>query len=221
DPDGYTVTVGGTGGASQHITTNGGSVTFDNLAAGDHTVTLSDLASNCSVSGAASKTVTVPAGSSTTTSFTVDCPTPPPSPGSLTVTVNTTGGTPDPDGYTVTVGGTGGASQHITTNGGSVTFDNLAAGDHTVTLSGLASNCSVSGAASKTVTVPAGGSTSTSFSVSCPTPPPQATHLVFTQQPPTTVLLGSPFQVQVAAEDDQGNVVASYTGQGTIRIASS
>src|SRR5207249_11183120 len=100
----------------------------------------------------------------------------PPTPGSLDVTVSTTGGTQDPDGYTVTVSGTGGASQHIATNGGRVTFDNLAAGDHTVTLSGLASNCSVSSGASKTVTVPAGSSTSTSFSIDCPTPnqPPTA-----------------------------------------------
>src|SRR5207247_1481207 len=115
------------------------------------------------------------ARSPSSTSFAVDCPTPPPLPGSLDVTVSTTGGTPDPDGYTVTVSGTGGASQHINTNG-SVTFDNLAAGDHTVTLSGLASNCSVSGGASKTVTVPAGSSTSTSFSIDCPTPnqPPTA-----------------------------------------------
>src|SRR5207247_238564 len=80
-------------------------------------------------------------------------------------------GTPDPDGYTVTVGGTGGASQHIATNGGRVTFDNLAAGDHTVTLSDLAANCSVTGGASKTVPVPAGISTSTSFPVDRPTPP--------------------------------------------------
>src|SRR5207249_1366293 len=140
DPDGYTVTVSGTGGASQHIATNGGRVTFDNLAAGDHTVTLSDLASNCSVSGGASKTVTVPAGSSTSTSFAVDCPTPPPPPGSLDVTVSTTGGTPDPDGYPALLGAMPSSSQHIATNGGRVTFDNLAAGDHTVTLSDLASN---------------------------------------------------------------------------------
>src|SRR5207249_6181709 len=135
--------------------TNGGRVTFDNLAAGDHTVTLSDLAANCSVTGGASKTVTVPAGSSTSTSFTVDCPTPPPPPGSHDVTVSTTGGTPDPDGYTVTVGGTGGASQHIATNGGRVTFDDHTAGDQTGTLSELASHRRVNGGASKTVTVPA------------------------------------------------------------------
>src|SRR5207249_4435945 len=96
----------------------------------------------------------------------------PPTPGSLDVTVSTTGGTQDPDGYTVTVSGTGGASQHIATNGGRVTFDNLAAGDHTVTLSDLASNCSVSGGASKTVTVPAGSSTTTADPTSDPHPRP-------------------------------------------------
>jgi hypothetical protein len=85
------------------------------------------------------------------------------------VTTSTSGGTPDPDGYTVTV--SGGGSQTIGTNS-SVTFSGLAAGSHTVTLSGLASNCSVSAGASRTVAVPAGGTSSTTFSVSCPTPPP-------------------------------------------------
>src|SRR5207249_8011738 len=118
------------------------------------------------------KTATASTGTSTSASFAVYCTSPTATPGSLDVTVSTTGGTQDPDGYTVTVSGTGGASQHIATNGGRVTFDNLAAGDHTVTLSGLASNCSVSGGASKTVTVPAGSSTSTSFAVDCPTPTP-------------------------------------------------
>src|SRR5438094_5322864 len=170
DPDGYTVTVSGTGGGSQHIDPDG-SATFDGLAAGGHTVTLSGLASNCSVSGGTSKSVTVPEGGSTSTSFSVSCPTPPPPTGSLTVTTSTSGGTPDPDGYAVTVSGTGGGSQHIDPDG-SATFDGLAAGSHTVTLSGLASNCSVSGGTSQTVTVPEGGSTSASFSISCPTPPP-------------------------------------------------
>ena len=52
----------------------------------------------------------------------------------------TTGGTPDPDGYTVSV--SGGGSQPIGNNG-SVTFSGLTAGSHTVTLSGIASNCTV------------------------------------------------------------------------------
>ena len=50
------------------------------------------------------------------------------------------------------------------------------------------------------------------------TAPPVA--LVFTVQPPSTVLLGASFQAQVAALDDQGNVVPTFTGSVSIRIAS-
>src|SRR5205807_1838873 len=112
-----------------------------------------------------------PARCPSSASFAIDCPTPPPPTGSLTVSTSTSGGTPDPNGYTVSVSGGGGGSQHINTDG-SVTFDGLAAGSHTVTLSGIASNCSVSGGTSRTVNVPAGGSTSASFSISCSSPPP-------------------------------------------------
>ena len=62
--------------------------------------------------------------------------------GNLTATTSTTGSNLDPDGYTVTVDGT--TSQPIATNG-NVTFNNLAAGNHTVVLSGVATNCTVGG----------------------------------------------------------------------------
>src|SRR5207244_10392759 len=59
------------------------------------------------------------------------------------VTVSTTtSGSDQPSGYTVSV--TGGGSQTIGTTG-SVTFNGLVTGSHTVTLSGATSNCSVSG----------------------------------------------------------------------------
>src|SRR5207253_806495 len=174
DPDGYTVTVDG--GASQAIGTSG-SVTFSGLAAASHTVVLSGVASNCSVSGGTSRTVSVPAGGTASTSFSVSCTAPPPQTGNLTVTTSTSGSNPDPDGYTVTVDG--GASQAIGTSG-SVTFSGLAAASHTVVLSGVASNCSVSGGPSRTVSVPADGTASTSFSVSCAAPPPQTGNLTVT-----------------------------------------
>ena len=146
-----------------------GSTTFTGLTAGSHTVVLSGIANNCTVSGGTSRTVNVPAGGTGTASFSVSCPTPPPPTGDLTVNTSTSGGTPDPDGYTVSV--TGGGSQAIGING-SVTFSGLAAGSHTVTLGGIASNCTVSGGTSQTVNVPTGGTGTASFSVSCPTPPP-------------------------------------------------
>jgi len=161
DPDGYTATVDG--GASQSVGTNG-SVTFTGLSAGSHSVALSGLAANCSVSGANPQTVTVPSGGTATATFAVSCAATGGGNGTLTVTTSTTGSDLDPDGYTVTLDG-GATSQPIATNG-SVSFTGPA-GDHTVALSGMAGNCSVSGANPRTVTVPSGGTVSTTFSVTC------------------------------------------------------
>jgi len=105
----------------------------------------------------------VPSGGTATTTFAVSC-TATSGNGSLTVTASTTGSNLDPDGYIVSVDG-GAASQPIATNG-SVTFTGPA-GDHTVELSGVAANCTVGGANPRTVTVPAGGTASTTFAVSC------------------------------------------------------
>src|SRR2546421_385512 len=166
DPDGYTVTV--SDGGSQPIGRNE-TVTFADLAIGNHTVTLSDVASNCSVSGGASRTVAVTTGPPVSVTFTVDCPTVPPPTGSLTVSTSTSGGTLDPDGYTFTVDGGSGRAIGINT---SVTVDGLSPGSHTVVLSGIAANCSISGGTSRTVTVTAGQTATVSFSVDCSTPPP-------------------------------------------------
>src|SRR5439155_9920091 len=121
--------------------------------------------------------------------------------GSLTVSTTTTGGTPDPNGYTVSVNGGGGGSQHINTDG-SVTFSDLAAGSHTVTLSGIAPNCSVSGGTQHTVNVPAGSSTSTSFSIDCPTPPPPNQPPSVTAGSAQNVLVGLLFTLEGASFSD-------------------
>jgi len=171
DTDGYTLTLDG--GTTRSIGVNG-SVTFSGLSAGSHTVAISGVASNCSVSGGTSRTVSVPAGGTASTSFSVSCAAPPPTTGNLTVSTSTTGSNLPSGGYTVTVDG--GASQSIGTNS-SVTFTGLSAGSHAVALSGVPSNCSVSGGTSQTVSVPAGGTASTSFSVTCAAPPPQTGNL--------------------------------------------
>src|SRR5205809_1003519 len=160
DPDGYTVTVDGS--SSQSVGANG-LVTFTGLSAGDHTVSLSGLASNCTVSGDNPRIVSLIAGVVGTTSFAVSCAVIPTT-GNLPVTTTTTGSNLDPDGYTVTVDG--GASQAVATSG-SVTFTGLSAGSHSVALSGVAGNCTVSGANPQTVTVPSGGTASTTFALSC------------------------------------------------------
>src|SRR5258705_11399755 len=67
---------------------------------------------------------------------------PPASNGNLTVTTSTTGSSLDPDGYTVAVDG--GPGQPIAIhNSTGVTLTHLAAGNHTLALSGVASDCTV------------------------------------------------------------------------------
>src|SRR5205814_3499152 len=133
----------------------------------------------CTVSGAKPRTVWLLAGRMATTSFSVSCAAPPPQTGNLTVSTSTSGSNIDADGYTVTVDG--GASQSIGTNH-SVTFTDLSAGNHTVALSGVAANCTVSGGTSRTVSVQAGSTVSTAFSVSCAAPPPQTGNLTRSEE---------------------------------------
>src|SRR5438128_376640 len=160
-PSGYTVIVDGS--SSQSVGANA-VATFLGLPSGSHTVLLSGVPANCSVSGDNPRTVSLIAGLVAATTFSVSCTAPPPQTGNLTVNTSTTGSNLDPDGYTATVDG--GASQSVGTNG-SVTFPGLSAGSHSVALSGVAANCSVSGANPQTVTVPSGGTATASFAVSC------------------------------------------------------
>src|SRR5438094_292740 len=160
DPDGYTVTVDG--GSSQSIGTNG-VATFVGLAAGDHTVLLSGVARNCTVSGSNPRTVSLIAGLVGATGFSVSCVAQPTT-GNLAVTTNTTGSNLDPDGYTLTVDG--GQSKAIGINN-TVTISGLSPGNHSVQLNGVAQNCTVSGSNPRTVSITAGSTTTTTFTVSC------------------------------------------------------
>src|SRR5207249_6926573 len=82
------------------------------------------------------------ATSGRTTTFTLACAALPPPTENLTVTNSTTGQDLDPDGYTVTVDG--GQSRSLGVNT-STTYPGLTATSHTVELTGIAGNCTVSG----------------------------------------------------------------------------
>ncbi|HYU02075.1 MAG TPA: hypothetical protein VEK85_17020, partial [Gemmatimonadales bacterium] len=87
--------------------------------------------------------------------------------GTLSVTTATTGQN-IPASYTLNVTGPSfptGASTPINANG-NVTAT-VTSGDYQVSLSDVPSNCAVSGANPRTVTVPAGGTGPTTFSVTC------------------------------------------------------
>jgi TolB protein len=158
DPDGYALSVDG--GPTQHLAIND-SLTLPGLAAGAHAVLLDSVAANCTVAGGATQNVTVPDGGTVTAAFSISCSA---SVGNLEVRAPTTGPDPDPDGYTATLDGT--LSQHVAT-GDSVTFANVSTGTHSIQLTGVAGNCSVSGSNPESVDVAYNATTTATFDVSC------------------------------------------------------
>ncbi len=87
-----------------------------------------------------------------------------PSTGWVWIATTTTGGNLDPDGYAVTVDR--GTAQAIADNA-TLTIAQISAGNHQLTLTGVASNCAVGGLNPRTVTVAAGDTTATDFAVRC------------------------------------------------------
>jgi len=167
DPDGYTAAVDG--GTGQPIALSS-TLTLTDVASGVHRVELGGIASNCTVSGSNPRNATVNAGETARVAFTIACTAAAPETGSVRVTVATSGGSPDPDGYSLALDG--GAAVSLSINGNH-TFPDLAVGAHSVQLSGLAGNCSVSGDNPRSVSVSAGATATVSFEVSCvaATPP--------------------------------------------------
>lgn len=158
DPDGYAFAIGD--GDAQPIGPSA-SVSVGGVAAGAIQVELSGLADNCRVEGANPRPVTVPAGGAAEVVFAVTCSA---GTGTLVVTTASSGEPADPNGYTVSVdGGPGVAIGGTATQ----TFDDLAPGVHTVSLGGLASNCSVQGQNPRSATVSASATTRLTFSVTC------------------------------------------------------
>nr|UXE46024.1 hypothetical protein Hi04_10k_c554_00023 [uncultured bacterium] len=156
-PSGYTATLDlGTG---QSVSANG-STTFANQLQGPHTVQLSGVAKNCTVTSANPQVVTL-VGSSVTASFTVSCAA---TTGNLTVTTSTQGSVPTGN-YSVTLDQNA-ATQQVAPNG-NVTFSGLQAGSHTVTLSAVPANCTVTSANPQSPTVQVGQTATASFTVSC------------------------------------------------------
>jgi Tol biopolymer transport system component len=158
DADGYSVHVDG--GDGQAIAASG-TLTIADMIPGTHSVLLTELAPNCTVSGANPQTVVVLPGETAPVAFAVVCI---PAIGSLVITSATGGPAPDPDGYTITVDGADrgplGVNEVVSVTG-------IPAGDHVVGLEGVAENCSVSGGASRAVGVAAGAASEVRFDITC------------------------------------------------------
>ena len=162
DPDGYTLTVDG----AERGAMNGNGVTISGLAPGDHSVGLSGVAANCQVQGDNPRPVTIAPDATASVTFNVVCTTPPPDAGSIRITATTTGAAPDPDGYFAILDGIE-PGISVPANGSGL-FPSVVVGSHSLTLSGLASNCSVAGGATSiTTTVATGVTSEVSFAVDC------------------------------------------------------
>jgi WD40-like Beta Propeller Repeat len=160
DPDGYTLAVDGVGGPA--LGTNS-TLTVPGLLAGDHELTLGGMASNCVLAGPNPRTVTVTSGATARTTFEVECSA---ATGSIEVSTATTGESLDPDGYLATLDGAPG--RPVGSND-TITFTGVTAGDHRVTLTGVAPNCAVGGENPRTVTVGADAA-GTRFEITCGLP---------------------------------------------------
>ncbi len=209
DADGYTVAV--TGQTSQAIGVND-TVSFPGLTAGGYQITLQGVAANCTVTGDNPRTVDVPAGGTGTATFQVTCTPLPPLSGTLEVITSTTGSDLDADGYTVAV--TGQTSQAIGVND-TVSYPALTAGDYQVTLQGVAANCTVTGDNPRSVNVPAGGTGSTLFQVTCASLPPLTGTLEVITSTTGTDLDADGYTVAVTGQTSQPigvNDTVSYPG---------
>jgi len=176
DPDGYLVAVDTTAPRPMGLVD---SLIIDPLPDGPHSVTLEGVADNCAVTGGPTVTATVETGKTATVSYEVVCG---PTHGRVVVTTATTGQSQDSDGYQVELDDM--ADGPIGVND-TLAISGVAAGDHLVTLSGIAANCSVAGDNPRTVQVTPGGADTAAFAVSCVLPVGQVrVRVVTTGAPP-------------------------------------
>jgi hypothetical protein len=161
DPDGYQLIVDG---VTIEAIATAATVTLPGVSPGTHSVALDGLADGCQVDGDNPRSVPVAAGDTAAVAIAVTCAPPSPDAGTLEVTTQTGGAEPDPDGYTLSVDG--GAARAIGVNA-TVSVGSLPAGSHRVELAGAASNCAVGGNNPRNVNVPAGGSATVTFAVTC------------------------------------------------------
>ena len=166
DPDGYGIAVDG--GAALSIGLDA-TVVMDRLTEGAHVVALTGLATNCSVVGENPRSVSVVADATATAAFAVTCSASAPLPGAVQVSTTITGSGTDPDGFALLLDGTDAGPIGA---GATSTLSGIAAGSHSVGLSGLAANCQVAGENPRVLNLPPGQTVPLAFEVTCTAPGP-------------------------------------------------
>ncbi len=165
DPYSGSSSYGGSGCFSSGAIAANGAVTVPVPDGTSHSVELDGVPRNCALTGDTANPRSVRASGTTEVPFSIACL----DTGSVHVTVTTTGTDPDPNGYVVCVPraanpclwGVRTLANDVTAIGG------VTAESHTVTISDVAANCTVSGATTQTVTVPAHGAADVRFTIGC------------------------------------------------------
>src|ERR1041385_4906314 len=151
-------------GASPHNITSAdtGKFTLPSVSAGDHHLIASSLPKLCTT-GQDDRTVTVPTKDTLRVTFDLKCAR---STGDISVTVQTTGSDFDADGYQLTLNGA--PKQSVASSASATaTIPRVAPGVYEVSLTGLASNCSIAASSQHTATVTAGNVASVTILVNC------------------------------------------------------
>jgi hypothetical protein len=153
DPNGYVLLLGNLGSIFVPTTFN---QLLTYFPAGVHSISLADVAANCTAGAAQSITVT--AGQTSTVSFQVTC-----TPVAVVRVVTATTGTePDADGFVMTVGS---SPARVPANG---TFHlRVPNGTSNWTLSDVQPNCALGGSSSGSVTVAQGDTVTVSVDATC------------------------------------------------------
>lgn len=158
DPDGYAVSIDG---APAEAVDENGTRVFIGLPVGDRLVELVGLADNCVVQGENPRTLPISDGETTPTTFAVVCVS---TTGSIRVAVSTDGSFQDTDGYTIDLDGM--RAGRVDPDG-SVTFDEVEPGSHSVTLGDIRATCDVEDDNPADVEVIAGETADVEFEVEC------------------------------------------------------
>ncbi len=161
-PTGYRVNAGGFGWQNAPVN---GSVAFYSIPPGEYSVELQDIASNCALSGATARAVTVTVGATAELSFAVTCTSA--TLGSIRVTAVTTGDDIDPNGYEVNDPTDPEGYPILLPANGSVVIDRVQPGDTPLSIWDVASNCAVVGPNDQAVPVNAGATSEVTVAVTC------------------------------------------------------
>jgi YVTN family beta-propeller protein len=132
---------------------------------------------------------------------------PVPGPGTIRLIAVTTGEDPDPDGYAFSLDGNPSSALE---NHATVTITGLAAGDHEVTVTGIANNCSLAGPNPRPIEVLADDTVEVRLAVACQPLPIAHPEGVIAR---TVTLAGEPYGVAVSS---QGVVYAALIGTSTL-----